>query len=124
MSRAMVVDDSRAMRMILSRTLAESGFEVFQAANGKDALDRMDRDGDSLQLVMVDWNMPELSGLDFVRAVRARPEFAGVRLLMVTTETEMEQMSRALEAGVDEYLMKPFTADAVRDKLRLLGMAE
>ncbi len=123
MTRAMVVDDSRAMRMILSRTLAESGFEVLQAANGREALDRMERDG-AFQLVMVDWNMPEMSGLEFIRAVRARPEFRTVRLFMVTTETEIEQMTRALDAGADEYLMKPFTPDSVRDKLRLLGLAE
>jgi two-component system chemotaxis response regulator CheY len=119
----MVVDDSRAMRMILSRTLVESGFEVLQAANGREALDRMERDG-AFQLVMVDWNMPEMSGLEFIRAVRARPEFRTVRLFMVTTETEIEQMTRALDAGADEYLMKPFTPDSVRDKLRLLGLAE
>lgn len=123
MTRAMVVDDSRAMRMILSRTLVESGFEVLQAANGREALDRMERDG-AFQLVMVDWNMPEMSGLEFIRAVRARPEFRTVRLFMVTTETEIEQMTRALDAGADEYLMKPFTPDSVRDKLRLLGLAE
>ena len=124
MHRALVVDDSRAMRMILSRTLTASGFEVQQASNGKEALDCMDRDGAPFHLVMVDWNMPELSGLDFVRAIRGRPELNAVRLLMVTTETEMEQMSRALEAGADEYLMKPFTPDSVQDKLRILGMLE
>ena len=124
MNRAMVVDDSRAMRMILSRTLVETGFEVLQAANGREALDHMEREGGSFQLVMVDWNMPELSGLEFIRAVRARPEFQEVRLFMVTTETEIEQMSRALEAGADEYLMKPFTVESVRDKLRLLGLSE
>lgn len=118
------MDDSRAMRMILSRTLVESGFEVLQAANGREALDRMECEGDSFQLVLVDWNMPELTGLDFVREVRSQPRFHAVRLLMVTTETEIEQMTRALEAGADEYLMKPFTAEAVRDKLRLLGVAE
>ena len=124
MNRAMVVDDSRAMRIILARTLIESGFEVVQAVNGRDALDRMESEGAGLKLVMVDWNMPELTGLEFVQAVRARPEFNAVRLFMVTTETEIEQMTRALEAGADEYLMKPFTADSVRDKLRLLGMTE
>ncbi len=123
MSRALVVDDSRAMRMILARTLAETGFEVEQAGNGQEALDRMAREGGAPDLVVVDWNMPEMSGLEFLRAVRARPEFRAVRLFMVTTESEIAQMSRALEAGADEYLMKPFTADAVRDKLRLLGMA-
>jgi two-component system chemotaxis response regulator CheY len=124
MSRALVVDDSRAMRMILSKTLTESEFEVTQAADGQHALDCLERDGGGFQLVLVDWNMPGLSGLDFVRTVRARPEYNAVRLLMVTTETEIEQMTRALEAGADEYLMKPFTPDLVKDKLRLMGMAQ
>jgi len=124
MGRAMVVDDSRATRMILSNMLVESGFDVLQAPNGKVALDLMNRDGASLNLVTVDWNMPEMSGLDFVLAVRARPEFARVHLLMITTETEVEMMCRALEAGADEYLMKPFTVEAVRDKLRILGVVE
>ena len=124
MNRALVVDDSRAMRMILSKALTEEGFEVSQAADGRAGLERMERDGGSFQLVMVDWNMPELSGLEFVQAVRAQPRFGSVRLLMVTTETEIEQMVRALEAGADEYLMKPFAPESVKDKLRLLGMAE
>jgi len=123
-NRALVVDDSRAMRMILSKALTEQGFEVSQAADGRAGLEQMERDGGSFQLVMVDWNMPELSGLEFVQAVRAQPRFGSVRLLMVTTETEIEQMVRALEAGADEYLMKPFAPESVKDKLRLLGMAE
>jgi two-component system, chemotaxis family, chemotaxis protein CheY len=122
--KAMVVDDSRAMRMVLSKALAGAGFEVLQAANGKAAIESLEGNGESLDLITVDWNMPEMSGLDFVCAVRARREFAAIRLLMVTTETEIEQMQRALEAGADEYLMKPFTPEAIQDKLRLLGMAE
>jgi two-component system, chemotaxis family, chemotaxis protein CheY len=122
MKKVLVVDDSRAMRMILSRTLMECGFEVEQAASGTAALDCLAGQAGGFQLAMVDWNMPEMSGLEFIQAVRARPEFQVMRLLMVTTETEIEQMSRALEAGADEYLMKPFTADAVKDKLKLLGV--
>jgi two-component system chemotaxis response regulator CheY len=118
MMRALVVDDSRAMRMILSRTLAESGFDVLQASNGKEALATMEREGASIGLVLVDWNMPELTGIEFVEKVRAQPALDSVRLVMVTTETEIEQMVRALEAGANEYLMKPFTREAVVDKLR------
>jgi two-component system chemotaxis response regulator CheY len=118
MTRALVVDDSRAMRMILSRTLAESGFDVLQAADGKEALATMEREGASIGLVLVDWNMPELTGLEFVERVRAKPAFNSVRLVMVTTETEIEQMVRALDAGANEYLMKPFTREAVVDKVR------
>ena len=122
MPRALVVDDSRAMRMILSRTLAQSGFEVLQAANGREALEVMDREGSSIALMLLDWNMPEVTGIEVVEKVRAQSAFSGVRLVMVTTETEIEQMTRALEAGADEYVMKPFTREAVEDKLRLIGV--
>ena len=122
MTKALVIDDSRAVRMILSKTLAGLDFEVLQASNGKDALAVMAREGSSVALALVDWNMPEMDGLTFVKRLRAQPEFARVRLIMVTTETEIEMMASALEAGADEYIMKPFTREIVEDKLRLMGM--
>jgi two-component system, chemotaxis family, chemotaxis protein CheY len=121
MQRALVVDDSRAMRAILSKTLAESGFEVLQSSNGKEALDTLAREGASIALVLLDWNMPEMTGIEVVERVRANAAFQATRLVMVTTETEVEQMVRALEAGADEYVMKPFTREALEDKLRLIG---
>jgi two-component system chemotaxis response regulator CheY len=122
MSRALVVDDSRAMRMILSKALAEFGFEVVQAANGREAIEIMAREGASIGLVLLDWNMPEISGIEVLEKLRSQSAYNGVRMMMVTTETEIEQMARALEAGADEYVMKPFTREAVEDKLRLIGM--
>ncbi|MCX6623207.1 MAG: response regulator [Acidobacteria bacterium] len=122
MTRALVVDDSKVMRLILAKTLTEFGIDVVQAANGREACGIMEREGGSYDLVLVDWNMPEMTGLEFVEQVRKRPALNFVRLMMVTTETEIEQMARALEAGADEYVMKPFTRDAVMDKLRLLGV--
>jgi two-component system chemotaxis response regulator CheY len=122
MPKALVVDDSRAMRMILSKTLAQSGFDVVQAANGREALETMEREGAAIGLVLLDWNMPEVSGIEVVERLRSQSAFKGVRLVMVTTETEIEQMARALEAGADEYVMKPFTREAVEDKLRLIGV--
>ena len=121
--RAMVIDDSRAMRGILRRMLVEAGLEVIEAANGREALDRLHA-GETIDVALVDWNMPEMNGLEFVIAVRADPRFADLRLMMVTTETEMHQVVRALEAGANEYVMKPFTVDVVRDKLALLGVGE
>jgi len=121
MARALVVDDSRATRMILSKTLSESGFEVATAGNGQEALAVMEREGPAIEVVLVDWNMPVMNGLEFVQSLRARPGFAAVRVVMVTTETEIEQMQRALEAGADEYIMKPFTRDMVEEKLRMIG---
>ncbi len=119
MSQAMVVDDSRAVRMVISRDLAELGYEVCAAADGAEALALL-RDG--ISLVLVDWNMPRMNGLEFVERLRADPRYASVKVMMVTTETEVEQMLKALAAGADEYVMKPFTKEILVDKLRMLGL--
>lgn len=120
MPKAMVVDDSRAVRMILSRFLRAVGYEVCEAADGNEALGKL-AGGECVSLILVDWNMPTLNGLEFVRCLRSDPRKAAVKVMMVTTETEMDQMVTALEAGADEYVMKPFTAEIISDKLRLLG---
>lgn len=121
MPKAMIIDDSKAIRMILSKTLEEAGFEVCQAANGEEALSVLERENGAISLALVDWNMPRMNGLEFVRRLRSDPRYASVRLMMVTTETEAEQMMQALEAGANEYVMKPFTKEIIADKLRLLG---
>ena len=120
MSKAMVVDDSKAIRMILSRTLSEAGYEVCQAANGREALSLLGQTCD-VSLILVDWNMPQMNGLEFVRQIRSDQRYASVLLMMVTTETEIDQMVAALDAGANEYVMKPFTKEIIEDKLRLLG---
>ena len=120
----MVIDDSRAMRMILSSTLAELGYEVCTAGNGEEALEYLADEKPGLQLMLVDWNMPGINGLEFVKRVRTMPFYASAALMMVTTETEVEQMVLALEAGANEYVMKPFTADIIADKLRLMGLLQ
>lgn len=119
--KALVVDDSRAMRGILRRMLSECGFGVAEAANGREAFDRLNA-GEKADFCLVDWNMPELNGYDFIQVVRADRSFDQVRLIMVTTETEMLQVTRALAAGADEYIMKPFTREVILDKLALLGL--
>ena len=118
---ALVIDDSRAMRAIMAQTLKQLGFETTQAGNGQEGLDQL-REAPAPDVVMVDWNMPVMGGFDFVKAVRADPRWDALRLVMVTTETEMPQVSLALEAGVNEYVLKPFTRDAIRDKLQVLGV--
>jgi two-component system, chemotaxis family, chemotaxis protein CheY len=126
--KAMVVDDSRAIRMILSKALGSLGFEVSQASNGREALERMVEvqqiDDTPLSVILVDWNMPEMNGLEFVQSVRANPEYELIKLMMVTTETQIEQVTRALEAGANEYVMKPFTEEVISDKLRLMGVMD
>jgi two-component system chemotaxis response regulator CheY len=124
MSTALVIDDSRAIRMILGRTLNRFGYEVCAAANGREALDMIVSQCLDLSVILVDWNMPEMNGLEFVQALRADPRYNHVPLMMVTTETEIEQIYRAPEAGANEYVMKPFTEEVIADKLRLLGVLQ
>src|SRR5215210_7213081 len=104
--KALVIDDSRAIRLILGRMLREFGFDVDEAENGRAALERF-RNGDSPALVLVDWNMPEMNGIDFCEAVRRPPNDFFVFMVTATTETEVPQVIRALDAGADEYIMKP-----------------
>ncbi len=119
--QAMVIDDSKATRMILTRMLTELGHDVAHAANGRDALDKL---GEGLEpgLFLVDWNMPEMTGIEFVEAVRRPPFSSPARIVMVTTETEAPQIVEALQAGADEYVMKPFTKESIFSKLQLLGL--
>ena len=121
MPKAVIIDDSKAIRMILSKTLSEVGFEVRTAANGEEALAVFEEEKGTISLALVDWNMPRMDGLEFVRRLRSDPRYASVLLMMVTTETEVGQMMQALEAGANEYVMKPFTKEIIADKLRLLG---
>ena len=119
--RALVIDDSRAMRRIVSGILEALGFEVSQAEHGRDGLDVLDG-GWVPDLVCVDWNMPVMDGLQFISAVRSNPVWRSVTIMMVTSESEQSQIVKALAAGAHEYVIKPFTADAIRDKLALLGL--
>jgi two-component system chemotaxis response regulator CheY len=119
--RALVIDDSRTVRAIIGTILRELGMEVLEAANGREGLDQLNAPP-GVELVLVDWNMPEMDGLEFVKAVRAVRAFDPVRVMMVTTETESEQVLRALDAGANEYLMKPFTREILVAKLGLLDV--
>jgi two-component system, chemotaxis family, chemotaxis protein CheY len=119
--RALVIDDSKTMRRIVSRVLVGLGYEVVEAADGQQALDAM-VEGPLPDLACVDWNMPVMDGLQFVVTLRAEREYRNITLMMVTTESEYSQIVRALAAGAHEYLIKPFTADAVEEKLAILGM--
>jgi len=119
--RALVVDDSRTMRSIVARHLRDLGVEVHEAATGLEGLTALHRIG-KCELVMIDWNMPEMDGFELLRRIRAESQFDETRLMMVTTESEMANVASALEAGANEYLMKPFDRDALLEKLLLLGI--
>jgi two-component system, chemotaxis family, chemotaxis protein CheY len=117
--QALILDDSRTLRRILGDMLRRLGFEVTEAADGREALVLLGQAA-LPDVVLVDWNMPTMNGLEFVQAVRAQDRLRDLPLMMVTTETEMDQMATALAAGANEYLMKPFDKDAVAEKLQLL----
>lgn len=120
--RALIVDDSRFVRTFLRGLLEERGIECEEAADGQAGLDELNS-GTVFELVLVDWNMPVMNGLEMVRMLRAEG-FSGVKVMMITTEAEHEFITRALDAGADEYLMKPFDEEAFDEKLMMLGLAE
>ena len=122
MCTALVVDDSRTIRMILRRVLEEIGYEVCDASNGREALQVMDEKKSAVKLVLADWNMPEMNGLDLVKELRRNPDWASLKVVMVTTEAELSHMTSALAAGANEYVMKPFTKDILKEKLELIGV--
>jgi two-component system, chemotaxis family, chemotaxis protein CheY len=121
--QALVIDDSRAVRMLVGNVLREQGFQVHEAGHGQQGLEVL-RDNVQIRLVLVDWNMPVMGGLEFIEAVRRVRSWDAVRIVMVTTETESEQVQRAMTAGANEYVMKPFAPEVLVAKLSLLGAFE
>ncbi len=119
---ALIVDDSRFVRGYLRGLLEKKGIECEEAANGMAGLDCL-HSRRNFDLVLLDWNMPLMNGLETLKQIRAEG-FIYTKVLMVTTEAENDCIMRALEAGADEYLMKPFDDDALADKLAMLGFAQ
>lgn len=111
----LVVDDSVTMRRIIVNSLQRIGFaEMVEAGDGAEALALFD---ESVQFVITDWNMPNMSGIEFARALRARPDGRQVPILMVTTRSVREDILAAVEAGVNNYILKPFTPPVLKDKI-------
>ena len=121
--RALVIDDSKSIRMVLLKILEEIGFENnVEAKDGLEALEMLKSQG-PFDVALVDWNMPEMNGFKFVSEVRKDMDYDNIKLMMVTTETETTQVVRALKAGANEYVMKPFTKDVIIEKLSLMGLS-
>jgi two-component system chemotaxis response regulator CheY len=119
---ALIIDDSRAMRSIVRRIVSGMGWETSEAENGQVAIDLLE-EGQVPDLCLIDWNMPVMNGYEFITRVRSDDRWRGVTLLMVTTEGDHSSIVRALAAGAHEYVIKPFTADAILEKLALLGLS-
>lgn len=119
--RALIVEDSPVMRAIIVEYCVELGFEVYEAEGGREALRRLE-EMPSVDVVLVDWHMPGMDGRQFIEAVRAMSRFATTPMMMVTTEIEPARIATALEAGANEYLMKPFDVAALLEKLLIMGV--
>jgi len=114
--KILAVDDSPTMRRIIINTLKRAGFEhVIEANDGKDALAKMKVE--EINFVITDWNMPEMDGLTFVTTLRSTPEYAKMPILMVTTRSVKDDILEALKAGVNNYIVKPFTPETLKEKI-------
>lgn len=120
--RALIVDDSRFVRDYLRGLLEERGVECDEAADGQAGLDRLRNQG-PFDLALVDWNMPIMGGLDMLKNLREEG-YSDLKVMMVTTEADNDFILKALDAGADEYLMKPFDEEALEEKLCMMGLME
>lgn len=116
--RILVVDDSSTMRRIIINTLTKIGYsDCVEAGNGREGVDKLS--SGPVGLIITDWNMPEMSGVDFIKAVRANEQTKHIPALMVTTNAAQEDIAQAMAAGVNNYLVKPFTPDSIKEKIQL-----
>ncbi len=114
--KILAVDDSPTMRRIIINTLKRAGYnEVVEATDGKDALAKLKVE--EVNLVITDWNMPEMDGLTFVTMLRSMEEYKSIPILMVTTRSVKDDIVNALKAGVNNYIVKPFTPDTLKQKI-------
>lgn len=116
MARILLVDDARTVRMICRRVVTSMGFEVLEAENGREALDVIASNPD-IDMVLLDWHMPVMDGLTCLKTLRGDLSLSQPRVVMCTTQNEIESIAAALESGADEYIMKPFTEDVIREKI-------
>ncbi len=115
--RILVVDDSSTMRRIIINTLNKIGYSDYaEASNGREGCEKLA--ADSFDLIITDWNMPEMSGVDFIRAVRANDQTKHLPVIMVTTNAAQGDIVQALDAGVNNYVVKPFTPDTIKERIQ------
>ncbi len=119
MKKALVVDDSKAIRQIERKYLEELGYYVLEASNGEEALKVLQENPD-IVLILLDWHMPVMNGYEFLKKMRSMDEYSHIKVMMVTTENQQKSVIDALMAGANEYLMKPFDKEMLETKIRYL----
>jgi len=125
--KILIIDDSKAMRTFLVSLVKElCENSIVEAVDGRDALDKLIKNDprEPFAVALVDWDMPRMNGLEFVQFVRNNHDYDNLKLMMVTTNNSMEKLTQALEAGANDFLMKPVTKEALAEKLQILGLVE
>lgn len=122
--KVLIIDDSKAMRGFLSHLTHELSFTPIEAEDGRAALDALVKSDprEPFDLALVDWDMPRMNGLEFVQFVRRNRDYDNLKLMMVTTNNTEEKVAQALEAGANDFLMKPVTKKSLEEKLLILGL--
>jgi len=121
MNQCLIVDDSRVIRKVSRHILESLGFAVAEAENGREGLDRCDES--MPDVVLLDWNMPVMSGIEFIVHLRQRAGGDKPKVVFCTTENDVAHIREAISAGADEYVMKPFDHETLQIKLQLVGFA-
>lgn len=117
--KVLVVDDSSVMRQIIKKNLKELGFgDITDAEDGQQGLKKLGEG--SIDLVVSDWNMPKMTGIEFLKAVRADAKLKGTAFIMVTSEADKEKIVEAVQAGVSQYIVKPFNANQLEEKVKAI----
>ena len=125
MSKILVVDDSKMIRLLLTQSIMGLGYETIEASNGKEALEILKTESDKIKLILLDWNMPEMNGYEFLQIMRENNTYKNLQVMMVTTEGERVHVIKALKFGVSNYLTKPFTPEDIATKVyECLGLPE
>ncbi len=119
--RALIIDDSMAMRRMLAAYVQGLQVSPVVAVDGQDAVEVLEREGE-FEVALVDWDMPRMNGVEFVRHVRSDPRWQGMKLIMVTAHVDPDDIMNALQTGADDYLMKPVSSEMLEDKFRILGL--
>ena len=120
--RMLIVDDSKAMRGFLTSIARELSFEPETADDGINALEILECDKELFDIALVDWDMPRMNGLELLQAVRGNDRYAPMKLMMVTSHNDMDDVVAAMSEGADDFLMKPVTQEMLQDKLRMMGL--
>lgn len=118
----LIVDDSSVVRKICKKIVLELGFDAMEACDGKDALEKCEEK--IPDVILLDWNMPVMDGLEFLKAYRKKQQEHNTIVIFCTTENDITKIMMAMEAGANEYIMKPFDADIIKGKFEQMGLMD